>query len=152
MGDKTKKRNGEKLLRKQVYDFLVEYLGSQNVEDCCGQYEFGCDLIFYQNDPFGIKRRYGIQLKDTDLNGTEINEVLGQLCIAFGHRFATEDRLLDGVYIITSGTITRGAFEKIKEANIGFRNVWVLDKNLLSPALVNKTNVNKFQQGINKEI
>lgn len=134
-----KKKSVENALRARVINLLRQdpYV-SGRVYDQCGSIEFGIDLTFERKDAFGITRLYGVQLKAGDLKSSNIRasrgvkELLGQISIAFGHRFQPHDRFLDGVYVIVSGEVNPHAREYLVSARVGFREVYVLDGNDLT--------------------
>lgn len=59
---------------------------------------------------------------------SSVKEIIGQLSIAFGHRFPPHDKYLDAVYVIAEGTINHYAQEHIKSARLGFREIRFIDK------------------------
>lgn len=147
---KNKKRDENKL-KTEIIGILENLLGKDNVEDKHGHYEFGCDIIFDTLDPFGQKRKYGIQLKDVDIDGSNIHEILGQLSVSFGHEYSLEKKGLDAVYVITSGSISPGAEESFKKANVGFRAIYLIDNRKLSPILDKARKETEVTKNINKE-
>ncbi len=141
----------EKKLRLEIIKALESQIGKENVEDKHGHYEFGCDIIFYIVDPFGEKRKFGIQLKNVNVDGSNTHEILGQLSVSFGHEYSLDKKLLDAVYVITSGTISPGAEESFKKANVGFRNVYLIDYKKLTPFLEDFRKKLYSQKTITKE-
>lgn len=137
------KRKNENELLKELVEALKSKLGIGNIEDKHGYYEFGCDIVFYTVDPFGEKRKFGIQLKNVNIDSKNFHEILGQLTICFGHEYSLNKKLLDAVYVITSGKISVGMEESFKKANVGFRNVYLIDYKILEPFL------NDYRQEIN---
>jgi hypothetical protein len=124
----------ESNLRKDIITILNNTPGINRVDDRCSGIEHGVDIVFEQNDVFGISRLYGIQLKSQNIKSTKrkasssVKEIIGQLAIAFGHRFPPSDKYLDAVYVITDGTINQYAQEHIKSARLGFREIRFIDK------------------------
>lgn len=110
----------------------------RNVTDNCGTHEHGIDLYFDKEDIFGLHRKYGIQLKE-NIDAREIKNALGQLSIAFGHRFSfsPNDGFVDYVYVIACGDITSPAKEYFKEANVGFRNIFLIERGTIDLFLNN---------------
>ena len=123
----------ENQIRKDITKALKRELGEEEVKNIHGSHEYGIDIIFYHKDVFGTKRKYGIQVKFGDIKAREAITLLGQLTIAFGHKYWKDDTQLDGVYIITNGEFIGGADEYIRSASIGFRNIFTIDGNGLKP-------------------
>ncbi len=122
----------ENKFRKQIINYLRKQENVIRVDDRHSSIEFGIDIVFEQKDIFGKPRLYGIQLKSCDITSSNrkgaknIKEIIGQLAIAFGHRFS--DKFLDGIYVITMGEINTHAQEYIESARLGFREIYFLDK------------------------
>lgn len=110
--------------RRQVFDVL----------DNCGTCEYGVDVCFKKNDIFGQPRVYGLQIKKGDINAGNIKVILGQLSIAFGHRFAfcSDRRHLEYIYVVTNGSISPTAREYFQNANTGFRNIFLIESDVLT--------------------
>ncbi len=126
----------EKKLRKQILEALKKTDGVINAEFNHGVYEFGIDIVFDFEDAFGRKRKYGIQVKAGDISGPDLSEILGQLSVAFGHEFSIDpSKFLDAVYVVTDGEFIGGAKEFFKKANVGFRNVFLINGARLKPYL-----------------
>lgn len=126
----------EALLRDRIIHALSNY-GNLNPQLTHGGYEFGIDITFETLDPFSGKQLNGIQVKCGNINAALAQSVLGQLSVAFGHKFSLvpENRLLDTAYVITDGIILPSAIEYINSANVGFRNVRWLTGDHLKPFL-----------------
>lgn len=124
----------ESKLRRTVIKALSRDTARNIVHEQCGTIEFGIDFTFERKDAFGVSRLYGVQIKAGDLRSgikkasANVKELLGQISIAFGHRFQPQDRLLDGVYVIVGGEVNPHAREYIRSAMVGFRRVYILDK------------------------
>lgn len=127
---------GEDILRKKIVVKLKSLEMRREIFDVidnCGTCEYGADICFKRNDIFGQPRTYGIQLKNNDISASEAEKTLGQLSIAFGHKFSfCANKLhLDYIYVVTSKTISPTAREYFREANVGFRNIFLIDQDIL---------------------
>lgn len=129
----------EDALRARVVRTLCsDHYVNGRIYDQCGTIEFGIDFTFEREDAFGSARLYGVQTKVGDLRSSRkraspsVKELLGQISIAFGHRFQPQDRFLDGVYVIVDGEVNAHAREYIRSARVGFREVYVLDSSDLT--------------------
>lgn len=128
-----KKKSPEDILREKVLDALRNDPQNSRVEDKCGSVEYGVDITFEREDSFGKPRLYGVQIKSGNLSSRKskasqnVKELIGQLSIAFGHRFPPQDQPLDAVYVVIGGEIKPHASEHIKYAHIGFRHIYFLD-------------------------
>lgn len=146
------KTANESKLKSEIIKILDLLLGKENVEDTHGHYEFGCDIVFNVIDPFGQIRKYGIQLKDVDIDSTNIHEILGQLSVSFGHEYSLANPgRLDAIYVITSGIISPGAELSFKKANVGFRSIYLIDQRKMTPFLDKTTKQSDATKNINKE-
>jgi hypothetical protein len=131
----------ESTLRRTIVEALRYEAPRNQVPDTCGAVEFGIDFTFEREDAFGVSRLYGVQIKAGDLKSggkgasRNVKELLGQISIAFGHRFQPQDKLLDGIYVIVEGEVNNHAREYIGSANLGFRQVYILDKHDLEKFL-----------------
>ncbi len=126
----------EEKLRSRLIKVLENNLGKENVEDIHSPAEYGIDIVFNMNDAFEQKRKYGIQVKTGPIAATDAQKVLGQLCVAFGHKFSLKpEEFLDAVYVVTDGEVIQPAVNYINSANVGFRNVFWISGNKLSPFL-----------------
>jgi len=118
-------------LRKQIKEILQKDPTIKRVDDKHGGVEFGIDLVFEREDPFGEVRKYGIQIKIGDINARIAKDIIAQLLMAFGHPFPPDERSLDGVYVVTNGEINSYAQEQIKAARVGFREIHFIDGQIL---------------------
>lgn len=130
------KKLTEDELRKQILEFLKKDPRVTSPKLTHGTHEYGVDIVFDYEDVFGQKLKCGIQVKVNDLDASKLKEIIGQLCIAFGHEYSRKPntRLLDIVYIITNGS-TQPSDEYINASNVGFRNVMFIDGDQLKPLL-----------------
>jgi len=124
-------------IRKKLISKLKELDSRGQISDIidnCGTCEYGADLCFKKNDIFGQPRTYGIQLKKDDINAYDVEKILGQLSIAFGHEFpfCSGKQYLNYMYIVTGGSISPTARDYFKEANVGFRNIFLIDEDILN--------------------
>jgi len=131
---KTGQMNEKDFVSKKVIP-LLKTLGFEHVRYLHGIDEFGRDIIFYDNDRFGIEKLFCAQVKVGDISGGSksiINEITSQIDDAFKmpyyDSFRNESKYVSGLYIITSGKYTRNAKEKIKEKVKGLPT-YFLDKN-----------------------
>ena len=142
----------EKVLKDKILEALknVEDVVIPSDYDNHSFQEFGIDIVFDYPDAFGQMRKYGIQIKAEDIDSNVIQKVLGQLSVAFGHKFSLDpDKYLDGVFVVTNGKLTN--LEYLKSANVGFRNVFWIDSSKLTPFLTKTSQTAKFQKTITKE-
>lgn len=147
---KNKKLEDE--LRKEIIECLEKIEGIE-VYDMCSSVEFGIDLTFERKDTFGIARLYGIQLKTGNLSSRRnkisrsLKEIIGQIAIAFGHRFQPQDKRLDAIYVVVDGDISTHALHYIRSASVGFREVYFIDKQKLNKFFAeNKPKVASFKE------
>ncbi len=111
-------------LHKLLLDRLAKDPRVHNAKIIHGTHEYGVDIIFDYDDPFQQTLRCGIQVKINDIDSSKAKEILGQLAVAFGHKYSRRHAThLDIVYVITNGHIVQPADEMIGSANVGFRNV-----------------------------
>jgi hypothetical protein len=120
-------------LRKEIICILKRTIpGITKVKDICGNNESGIDILFIRQDPFGVERYYGIQVKAKDIKSTEstvshdVKTIIGQIVIAFGSPFE-DNRFLDGIYVVTSGEIKKNASDYLRSAKIGFRELYIIE-------------------------
>lgn len=132
-------------LRRELISILNVTHGISNVMDNCGSIEFGIDILFQdENTTFKTISNCGIQLKVGDITASgsgatgSVKEIIGQIAIAFGHRFriGETDTHLDAIYIITTGEMNSHAREYINAINIGIRNIKFLYGQKLDEFLV----------------
>lgn len=134
--DSFKFKNEDKL-RKLIIKILKNTQGVGEVRDVCSGIEFGVDIVYQKEDIFKVNRLYGMQIKTTNIRSTSnritknVKEIIGQLAIAFGHRFTPFDKYLDAIYIVTSGEINNYAHDYIRSARLGFREIFFIDNHEL---------------------
>ena len=127
--------NKENKLRSEIKSILETIKQpEERIIDKHGSDEYGLDLIIIKLDTFGILRAYGVQIKTGDIKcsgkpSRKINEIIGQLSIAFGKPIYVDGReyKLDGFYVITDGRFLGKAQDYIRSACIGFRNLHFID-------------------------
>jgi hypothetical protein len=74
-----------------------------------------------------LKRKYGIQTKKCDIDAPKLQKIIGQLSIAFGHKFSINlQQFLDAVYVITDGKLKGTVMEHFNNANTCFRNIYLI--------------------------
>lgn len=95
-------------------------------EDWHSPGEHGVDVLVRKKDLFGRFRWYGIQVKVGNLNAGDLETALGQAVIALGHEFPPEGKKLDGIYVVTNGSVTPTASEYVLSAEEGLRIVHFL--------------------------
>ncbi len=126
----------ETALRQQILKLIKQDPRVSNAKLTHGSHEYGVDIVFDYEDVFSQKLKCGIQVKVSDLDAFKLKEIIGQLCIAFGHEYSRKPntRLLDIVYVVTNGS-TQPSDEYINASNVGFRNVMFIDGDQLKPFL-----------------
>ena len=128
----SKHTSTHKNLCEKIFKFLEDkeqkYGYIKNVELIHGGHEYGVDIIFNIQDPFGQIIKCGIQVVNGDITTSNFHSILGQLAVAFGHKFQRKSNhnYLDLIYVVTNGKILQSANEHIGSANVGFRNILCL--------------------------
>lgn len=138
----------EDILRKRIVAALKNNKNVSNVQEIHGTHEYGVDIIFDLRDGFTKPLHCGVQVKSGDITASIVQITLGQLSIAFGHRFSTDGDHLDIVYVATDGEIIAPATEHAVSANVGFRNVIWLDGNKLDIFFETYEKISLTQEGV----
>lgn len=145
----------ENTLRKQVIIPLLKYIDVQNVTDMHGVDEEGIDIYFETLDIFGIRLRWGIQVKNEDLvyaaesSNRNLVTILNQIQMAFSKRIRvmTPERsgpsYIDGFYIVTSGKLTGGAMDHIQDNRNKYHNIHIIDGNMLLDIIRNRDSLKR---------
>jgi len=141
----TKKLNTlhyEKDFRNEILIPILEDLGYENIQEYHGQHEYGIDILFSNQNKFGIREWNGIVAKVGDINlqrGTEINRNMKKILTQI-YQAKNMDHLeknygnvkITRVFIATNGKINHQAKEAFsKEEPLIEGNIFFIDKNLL---------------------
>lgn len=131
---------GEDDLRARIIKILNNTKDVQSVKDRCSPIEFGIDITFEKKDFFGEYRLFGVQIKVGNIKPKKrvstkiIKEILGQIAVAYGHPFPTDDghQYLEGVYVVIDGEINPFVDEIFASAKLGFRNTHIISAEKLT--------------------
>lgn len=149
----VKEIRSEDELRKKIIEYLKADKDVIRVDDRCSGIEFGVDITFEKHDYFGVSRLYGIQIKIGNLSSARsranrsVREIIAQLAISFGNAFPPQDKRLDAIYVVVDGNINPYAQEHIKNARVGFREIYFIDKQELNEYFTrNKAKLQRFEE------
>jgi hypothetical protein len=101
---------------------LLLKLGFSQIRYCHGKKEYGKDFTFIDQDKFGLKRCYALQVKAGNVRGnakSQIDRIIGQIEDSFSMPYfdigSKNPQYISNLIVAISGIFTENAKEKIAE-------------------------------------
>lgn len=136
-------KNQEDKLRKEIINILKSQ--GRKVVDNCSPVEFGADILFIDQNYFGIDEMCAIQIKVGDLGSREgkpsrsVKELLGQALIGIITERVDGNAIykVSKFYIVIDGEIKPFAKMYTNQINYHFKQIHIVEKDDLRKFLAN---------------